>query len=351
MPHKRLLYKLKRYGIQGDLVKWIEQWLTNRSQRVVLENHASTEVPVKSGVPQGTVLGPLMFLLYINDIDTNISSTIRLFADDCIIYKIINSMDDSRCLQRDLNVISQWTETWQMQLNIDKCAVIRCTRSHSPIKFDYTLNDTIVKVTNQHRYLGITLDESMHWSHHINTMCKKANKSLNFIRRNLSKCDKNVKISAYLTIVRPLLEYAACVWNPYQEYLVSNIEKVQRRAARWVLSDYSHYSSVTEMLKSLEWSTLEDRRYVYRLSQLHKIIYHYTPAIQMPPYYITTQYPTRQHHQKHFIIPAISTTAYQQSFFPRTVKEWNSLPTNVIEIRPTEQFSKALQTMTKHHRT
>ena len=101
---------------------------------------------------------------------------------------------------------------------------------------------------------------------------------------NLSKCDRSrrVKISAYLTIVRFLLEYAACVWDdPYKKYLVHNIEEVQRRATRWVLSDYSHYSNVTEMLRSLGWPTLESR-YVNRLTHLHKIIYHQTPAIQMP---------------------------------------------------------------------
>ena len=80
----------------------------------------------------------------------------------------------------------------------------------------------------------------MHWSHHITAMCKKANKSLNVIRRNLSKCHQDVKISAYLTIVRPLLEYAACIWDPHQEYLIYEIEKIQRRAARWALSDYNH---------------------------------------------------------------------------------------------------------------
>ena len=102
VPHKRLLSKLKNYGIQGNIGKWIERWLTEQSQRVVIENHASSKVSVKSGVPQGTVLGPLMFLLYINDIDTNISSTIRLFADDCIVYRTINSMDDQHRLQKDL---------------------------------------------------------------------------------------------------------------------------------------------------------------------------------------------------------------------------------------------------------
>ena len=155
VPHRQLLNKLKHYGITGNLVKWIEQWLTKRNQQVTLENHVSSKLPVKFGVPQGTVLGPLMFLLYINDIDENISSTVRLFADDCVMYRIIDSLEDSLCLQRDLSTILNWTKKWQMQLNIDKCVVLRCTRSTSSINYDYNLNDETLHVTEQHRYLGL----------------------------------------------------------------------------------------------------------------------------------------------------------------------------------------------------
>ena len=197
----RLLNKLKHYEITGNLVKWIEQWLTKRNQQVTLENHVSSKLPVKSGVPQGTVLGPLMFLLYINDIDENISSTIRLFADDCIMYRIIDSLEDSLCLQRDLSTILNWTKKWQMQLNIEKCVVLRCTKSTSPINYDYNLNDETLQVTE--RYLGLIFHESMQWSHRIQAMCIKANISLNFLQRNLSKCSSNVKQNAY--IIRPLL--------------------------------------------------------------------------------------------------------------------------------------------------
>ena len=101
----------------------------------------------------------------------------------------------------------------------------------------------------------------------------KASRSLNFIRHNLSNCSKEVKESAYLTLVSPCLEYAACVWDPYQLYLKNEIEKVQRRAARWILSDYSRYSSVTNMLSLLQWTTLEERRYTTRLSVFYRILY------------------------------------------------------------------------------
>ena len=115
-----------------------------------------------------------MFLLYINDIDNNITSTIRLFADDCIIYRIVNTEDDAQYLQRDLDIISSWSDTWQMDLNIEKCVTLRCTRSRCPLKFVYKLKNRAINDVHQHRYLGILLDETMSWSPHIESMCAKA---------------------------------------------------------------------------------------------------------------------------------------------------------------------------------
>jgi len=135
----------------------------------------------------------------------------------------------------------------------------------------------------------------------------RAVKANSFLRRNLSKCSSDIKENAYLTIVRPTLEYAASVWDPYQEYLTYDIEKIQRCAARWVLSDYSYYSSVTDMLNRLKWPTLQERRHVNRISQFHKIVYQLTPSIQLPSYILPTQFPTCQLHQHRFINPVSST--------------------------------------------
>ena len=112
-----LATKEKYYGIQGNLLNWITEWMIKRHQRVVLDNKVSDFLPVKSGILQGTVLGPLMFLLYINDIDQNISSVIRLFADDCIMYRIVDTSDEACNLQHNLNKIVDWSKTWKMQPN------------------------------------------------------------------------------------------------------------------------------------------------------------------------------------------------------------------------------------------
>ena len=171
-----------------------------------------------------------------------------------------------------------------MQLNIDKCAILRCTRSHSPVLFDYVVDGKTITSTDKHPYLGITLHKTMQWSHHIDGICKKASKVLNFIWRNLSKCSTEVKSTAYLTLVRPILEYAASVWDPHQQYLIDNIKKIQRRAARWVLSDYRQQSSVTNMLNQLHWPTLQLRHYVSRFIRLFTIIT--LPSICHPTTYL-----------------------------------------------------------------
>ena len=129
VPHKHLLSKLSYYGINGPL---LSNWLTQRTQKVVLNGEASKEVKVISGVLQGTVLGPLMFLLYVNDIYDNTSSSIRMFADDCVLYRIIQTLSDYHYLQNDLDTIILWANQWQMNFNLNKSLVLHCTRSQSP---------------------------------------------------------------------------------------------------------------------------------------------------------------------------------------------------------------------------
>ena len=149
---------------------------------------------------------------------------------------------------------------------------------------------------------------------------------LNLIKRNLGKCTNKVKSKAYTSLVCPILEYATQVWDPYQKSLIYKIEMIQRRTARWVFSNYDFHSSVSSMLKDLNWSTLEERRKASRLTLLSRIVHHQEPAIQMPQYFLPQTSTTRQFHQLHFVLPPSHTQHYQESFFYRTTKEWNELP-------------------------
>ena len=163
---------------------WIQTWLTCHSQCAVLDSESSSFIPVLSGVPQGEVLGPLMFLLYINDIAKGINSPLRLFADDCLLYRVINGIEDTNRLQEYLNKLSEWANTWQLKFKVGKCTVIRCTRSLKPFTHNYTLNNCSLNVSNQHSYLGFIIRKSLSWSPHISDIITKASRTLNFIKRN-----------------------------------------------------------------------------------------------------------------------------------------------------------------------
>ena len=182
-----------------------------------------------SGVPQGTVLGPLLFLIYINDIIENITSKLRLFADDCLLYRVITSEQDTVALQKDLDILAQWASKWQMKFNISKCTFMR---SPNPTPSRYSLQGVNLDESDQHMYLGVMLDKCLSWSSHITYVANKATRMLNFLKRHLSKCSTATKASAYLLLVRPLMEYACAVWDPHYLSHISILEKIQRRAAR-----------------------------------------------------------------------------------------------------------------------
>ena len=169
---------------------------------------------------------------------------------------------------------------------------------------------------------------------------------LNFIKRNLSKCSCTTKSTAYTTLVRPILEYATEVWDPHHKFHIRKIEMVQRRAARWVLSDYRFQSSVTAMIDELGWVTLEQRRRRNRLIQLYKIINGYTLGAELPAIYLPQMIITRHYHPSHFILPAANTNNYQASFFYRTVKDWNDLPLNFYSIPTLSIFANTINAHT-----
>ena len=158
VPHRRLLYKL-------DYHKWISSWFSERSQKVVLDGQASNPAPVLSGVPQGSVLGPVLFLIFINDLSENIRSSVRLFADYCVLYRNIKSPMDCQILQDDLNCLALWETDWQMKFNVAKCHSMRVTR-HLPeiqIQFEYSLHQQKLEQVQSVKYLAITITDNFNW--------------------------------------------------------------------------------------------------------------------------------------------------------------------------------------------
>ena len=345
VPHKRLLYKLDFYGIRGSTHKWIDSWLSERSQKVVLDGRASDPVPVLSGVPQGSVLGPVLFLIFINDLPDNIRSSVRLFADDCVLYRNVKSPLDCQILQDDLNSLAKWEMDWQMKFNVSKCHSMRVTRLHPSrhIDFNYTLHQQTLEQVQSAKYLGLTITDDLDWGQHISEITCKATKTLGFLRRNLALAPRHTKEVAYKTLVRPQLEYAAPIWHPYHETQIEKVEKVQRTAARWTCRRWRNTSSVGEMLDELEWPSLESRRERSSLTFFYKI---HSGTVSLDKDKYLTPAPnlrhTRASHESQYTRPFAYSDALKNSFFPRTIPVWNSLPSSVVLSKTIEEFKASI---------
>ena len=187
MPHLRLISKLQAYGIRGNLLKWIENLLIGRQQKVILNGSSSKWNYVTSGVPQGSVLGPLLFILYVNDITDGLQSTLEMFADDSKLYRIIRNPCDSEALRQDLNHISNWSKLWLLKFNTTKCSVIHLGRN---AKATYTLfnlatnSNKLLRPTLEQKDLGVWITPSMTFSVHCHKSASKANQVLGMIKRN-----------------------------------------------------------------------------------------------------------------------------------------------------------------------
>ncbi|XP_014663381.1 PREDICTED: RNA-directed DNA polymerase from mobile element jockey-like [Priapulus caudatus] len=222
VTHLRLMKKLHQYGIRDTSLTWIKEFLSDRTQQVVIDEVSSDKVKVESGVPQGTVLGPLLFLLHINDLPDAVVSQVRLFADDCLIYREIRSIADQIELQRDLERLHDWALTWGMRFNTKKCNILRIhRRAGTPLSFFYELDKHILEEVTTTKYLGLNFSFNLKWDDHISAICAKANSTLGFLRRNLKFAPKTLKKVAYKSLVRSKLEFASIVWDPF---LVKNID-------------------------------------------------------------------------------------------------------------------------------
>ena len=330
VPHRRLLAKLQYYGIQGKLLCWFESFLTQRSQSVVCEGKSSTSSPVKSGVPQGTVLGPLLFLLYINDLPDNLQSSVKLFADDALFYGFIASDTDCDHLQDDLWKLEQWQNQWQMQFNPSKCKVLCISNTRSPPVKKYTLCGVELEQVEEITYLGITLTSKLKWDQHVSSVSSKPSKVLGVVRRNLHICPRSVRETAYKTLVRPALEYGSAAWDPYYDKDIKKLERVQRKAARFCAGNYNHHANVTEMLKDLSWDTLATRRKTGRLSFMYKLTHNLIDCSAENHLKPNNERRTRGSHDFKFLVPRAKKDIFKFSFFPRTISEWNSLPKDVV---------------------
>ena len=215
-------------------------------------------------------------------------------------------------------------------------------RQTTPHVYLYQLNNQVLKHVNDCKYLGITISADLSWETHVNTTAKKANSRLGFLKRNLKGSPKRLKQTAFITLTRSLLEYGMATWDPHLQKDIDTLERIQRRAARWIERDYRPTTSVTEMLENLSLDPLADRREAARLILMFKIMHNH---VSIPPDDLDLQpasQRTRSSHRKKLQHLRASTEAYRNSFATRTIPIWNTLPAHVAEADSIEAFKSQL---------
>ena len=169
-------------------------------------------------------------------------------------------LNDYQDLQNDMNTLCNWESKWQMKLSIDQCYIMHVANKRNPLLMTYNMNGKPIESTASHTYLSIGMDNKLSWAEHISNTVSKGNKVLGLIRRNLCSCSPLAKETAYKSLVRPRLEYCSSIWDPYHQEYKNKLESDQRRAARFVCRDHRRQSHVSDMLRDINWKTLEDRR-------------------------------------------------------------------------------------------
>jgi hypothetical protein len=325
----KLLLKLELYGISGRLHKWLSGFLNNRTQRVVVDYRFSDVCDVVSGVPQGSVLGPLLFLIYINDIDTVCRGNIelKLFADDAKLYTAVKVASDSLALQQSLDRLACWASEWQLSMNVNKCAVLSLSCSSQPTLYTYFLNDLVISRQNSYVDLGITINSNLSFEQHINNIVSKAQqRTCCLLRGFLTRNSKTMRL-AFITYIRPLLEYNSIVWNPDFICLIDLIEKVQRNFTKRIPSIAS--LSYPERLAILDLELLELRRLRFDLIYYFKILNHLTPFNPSEVFTIYTPAARSRTIMPYLQKPIHASNRQLSTFFLRNVNAWNALPASL----------------------
>lgn len=330
--HSKLIHKLTCLGITGNLLTWFSNFLLLRKQCVKVNNCVSTFVDVISGIPQGTVLGPIMFMMYINDVPKCFTHSIcKLYADDVKIYTSFCKTDLGyhQLLQDDLNSLYNWAKLWQLTISLPKTFVLHLGFNNP--KHVYTINDTPILSKQSISDLGVIIDSNLKFVEHVNTVCAKALKVINILFRCFSCSNANAYCQAYTCYVRPLLEYASCVWNPHEMYLKRKLESVQHYFTRRVFTrckfDYCDYSA---RLQVLSLQSLELRRLHNDVRMLYDIINHNTVCDFTENLVFLHNCNNTRGHSRRIRQQYSRINARKFSFVNRTVPIWNILPENIV---------------------
>ena len=338
--HEGLIFKLKQNGVCGPLINLLESYLKDRKQQVVLNGSSSNSFPVKSGVPQGSVLGPLLFLIYINDLEKFIKSKIKFFADDTMIFSVVRDpLLTASELNQDLETINNWAYQWKLAFNPDTSKqaveVLFSQKNNQPFHPPLFFNGAEVLKVNDHKHLGLLLDSKLLFSRHVNEKIKIARKSIGVLKYLSSYLPLKTLDTIYKLFTRSHFDYCDVIYhipvsnNVYNLFtplhsLMESIERIQYQAALAITGAWQG-SSRNKLYEELGWESLSDRRWFRRLFQFYKIHNNMTPQYlkdNLPPIR-RALYGNNNRDVYHNIF--CRTTRYRNSFYPDSVKSWNDI--------------------------
>ena len=325
---------MKRYGITGKLHTWITDYLTNRKQRVAIDGANSEYISLKSGVPQGSILGPLLFLLYINDLPESINTNIRIYADDSSVFtdyevKKENNLeqvnDAATALQHDIEAVERWAKNWLVDFNPAKTESLVFSRKRTNhIIPELQMGNSKIKEMSSHKHLGMTLQKDAKWSLHIAEMVHKSKKKVDILRSLMYQLSRKSLEKLYLSYIRPGLEYGSSVWDNCSKQEKENLENVQRAALRTICGAKKGTSH--ELLYGETGiEPLQNRRDRKKLIQLYKINHNKCPSTlaELNPVTTRTRAPSYNFRvDSNTTIMATHSKTMHESFYPSTIKQW-----------------------------
>ncbi len=343
--HQGLLFKLQQSGITGKLLNWLRNYLEDRKQCVVLNGMKSEPKSINAGVPQGSILGPIMFLIYANDIPTILESSTKLYADDTSLYvsdKDPNTANEK--LSADLERLSAWSKKWKVIMNPEKTERMIISRKRNVREYELKMDGREISIVKHHKHLGIVLQSNGKWDKHIEGIIAKAKKKVDMMNALMYKLDRLTLDTLYKTFIRPKLEYGCILWDNCTLNLKIKLENVQLSAARIVTGAVKGTSHRTIYQES-KWETLQERRNQQQKTMMYKIMNNLTPPTlkSLIPLQVheTIQYNLRQGNSLRLV--KANSNAYRNSFVPTAVKAWNNLNDETRNIPTLCQFKRKIK--------
>ena len=336
VPHQRLILNLKSHGMGNSIINWIEQWLTDRIQRVVVDGEVSSWKSVLSGVPQGSVLGPILFLVYIDDLEEGVTGNILKFADDTKLFRKTKEIGEKQKLQDDIDKLVRWSEKWQMLFNVGKCKCLHTGPGNTGM--NYEMGGTILSKTGKEKDLGVTMNASMKVSEQCRIAASKGNQVLGMTRRNITYKENSCIVPLYKEIVRPHLAYCIQAWSPYLRKDIDMLEKIQR-ATKLIpeLRDLRY----EERLKECGLTTLETRILRGDQIELFKILNNYGNIDSNIFFEIKKSKITRGHNFT-LVKKQSRLDVRKYSFSQRTINVWNTLSTDCVHATSVNVFKNRI---------